>query len=84
MKKTLLSLAIASSFSGTAFALDFGQKVEALAKAQSYSLFGVISPLGASSNSSVTTATANADPKTLITLAPGLSAKVISSAPTST
>ncbi len=80
MNKTLLSLAIASSCAGSAFALEFGQKVEILAKAQSHSLFGVITPLGASSSTSVTAATANADAKTLITVAPGLSVKVISAA----
>lgn len=78
MKKTILSLAIASTFSGGAFAMDFGQKVEALAKAQSYSLFGVITPLGASSTASVSAATANADPRSLITVAPGLNVKVVS------
>ncbi len=78
MKKTILSLAIASTFSGSAFAMDFGQKVEALAKAQSYSLFGVITPLGASSTTSVSAATANTDPKSLITVAPGLNVKVVS------
>ena len=78
MKKTILSLAIASTFAGSAFAMDFGQKVEALAKAQSYSLFGVITPLGASSSTSVSAATAHADPKSLITVAPGLNVKVVS------
>lgn len=53
-----------------------------LAKAQSLSLFGVISPLGASSSMSLTAAQANADPVALVTLAPGLTAKVISADPT--
>lgn len=78
MNRTVLSLAIAGAFSSSAFAIDFGQKVEALAKAQSNSLFGVITPLGASSTTSVSAATANADAKTLITVAPGLSVKVVS------
>jgi len=69
MKKTLLMLAMTTAISTSAFAVDFGQKVELLAKAQSLSLFGVISPLGASSTTSLLAAAANANPAGLVTLA---------------
>src|SRR3569623_225978 len=78
MKKTLLTLAVTAAISTSAFAVDFGQKVELLAKAQSLSLFGVISPLGASSTTSLSAAAANANPAGLVTLASGLTAKVVS------
>lgn len=81
MKKTLITLAISATIANTAFAVDFGQKVELLAKAQSLSLFGVISPLGASSTASLTAAQADSDPAGLVTLAPGLTAKVVSADP---
>src|SRR3569623_1921477 len=77
MKKTLLTLAVTAAISTSAFAVDFGQKVELLAKAQSLSLFGVISPLGASSTTSLSAAAANATPAGLVTLASGLTAKVV-------
>lgn len=78
MKKTLLSVAVLSAVSTGAYALDFGQKVELLAKAQSLQLFGVVQPLGASSGASVSAATANATPTSLVTVAPGLTATVVS------
>ena len=78
MKKTLLSLAVLNAISGTACATDFGQKVEQLVKAQSFSLFGVVKPLGASSSASISADEANAHPENLITVAEGLSVKVIS------
>jgi secreted PhoX family phosphatase len=58
--------------------LDFGQEVEALAAAQSIKLFGVVKPLSASSTLSISAAMANADPTKLVTLAKGLTAKVVS------
>ena len=61
-------------------AADFGQKVEALAKAQSLSLFGVIAPLNASSTSNLTAAQINADPASVVTVASGLSVRVVSAA----
>jgi len=85
-KEILLSLAIASSvsLSGSAFAeldQDFGQQVEWLARAQSVKLFGVIKPLDDSSMISLSAAAANANPAKLVTLARGLTAKVISADP---
>src|SRR5690348_7644623 len=59
---------------------DFGQKVESLARAQSLSLFGVIAPLNASSSKNLTAAQIEADPAGVITVAPGLSVRVVSAA----
>ena len=78
MKKTLLSIAVLNAISGSVYAADFGQKVEQLAKAQSFSLFGVVNPLDASSSVSLSAADADADPASLVTVADGLSVKVIS------
>ena len=84
MKKTLISLAVISSFSSAAYAAqnqDFGLKVQSLAMAQSNKLFGVVQPLDESSTLSLTAAQADANPAKLVTLAKGLTAKVISAAP---
>lgn len=77
MKKLLLATAIAA-VAATANAADFGQKVEQLAKAQSFSLFGLIGTLSASSTTDMDAAAINANPAGLLTVAPGLSVKVIS------
>ncbi|HQR53885.1 MAG TPA: hypothetical protein PLZ79_11490 [Burkholderiales bacterium] len=57
---------------------DFGQQVEQLATAQSVKLFGTTGTLGASSAASLTQAQADANPAALVTLAHGLSARVVS------
>lgn len=80
MKTKLLALAIGTACAATAGAADFGQKVEALLKAQSLSLFGVISPLSDSSTAQITGTAAQADPTKLVTLAAGLTARVVSEA----
>jgi secreted PhoX family phosphatase len=80
MKTKLLALAIGTACAATAGAADFGQKVEALLKAQSLSLFGVISPLSDSSTTQITGTAAQADPTKLVTLAAGLTARVVSEA----
>jgi secreted PhoX family phosphatase len=77
MRKIILIAAITAV---SANAADFGQKIEALAKAQSYSLFGTLGTLGASSTTNLTAAQINADPTALLTVAPGLTVKVISAA----
>jgi hypothetical protein len=59
---------------------DFGQKVESLARAQSLNLFGVIAPLNASSSKNLTAAQIEANPAGVITVAPGLSVRVVSAA----
>ncbi|HEY3700523.1 MAG TPA: alkaline phosphatase PhoX [Spongiibacteraceae bacterium] len=78
MKKLLLAATIAVAVS--THAADFGQKVEQLAKSQSLSLFGTIGTLGASSSVQTSAADANADATKLLTVAPGLTVKVISAA----
>lgn len=75
MKKTIIVLAIGLAVTGTAKAIDFGQKVELLAKAKSAQLFGVKSPLDASS---IAQASASATGCELITVASGLKCEVIS------
>lgn len=78
MKKLMLAAAITAAAS--AHAIDFGQKVEQLTKAQSYSLFGIIKPLGESSSVQTSAADAEADPTKLLTVATGLTVKVVSAA----
>lgn len=79
MKKILfVAAAVATALS--AGAADFGQKVEALAKSQAFTLFGVGGTLGASSNLQRSAAELEADPRTAITVAPGLTVRVVSSA----
>jgi secreted PhoX family phosphatase len=59
---------------------DFGVEVERLARVQSLEFFGVFAPLGESSSISLSAAAADANPVALITVAPGLRAKVVSAA----
>jgi hypothetical protein len=59
---------------------DFGVEVERLARVQSLEFFGVFAPLGESSTLSLSAAVADANPAALITVAPGLRAKVVSAA----
>ena len=83
MNKKLIAASVALAIAGNigvASAADFGQKVEALAKSQSFSLFGVLGTLGASSTASLDATTANANPAALMTVAPGLSVSVVSAA----
>lgn len=61
-------------------AADFGQKVEALAKSQALSLFGVSGTLGDSSALQRSASQLNADPTSAITVAPGLTVRVVSAA----
>lgn len=79
--KKLLTLAVSAAISASAVAVDFGQKTEALAKAQSLSLFGTLGTLGASSSASLSAVQADANPAGLLTVAPGLSVKVVSAHP---
>jgi secreted PhoX family phosphatase len=82
MKMKVLSLAISTIFAASAaHALDFGQEVENEARQESLELFGTLGTLGASSTTSVDAATANANPLSMITVAPGLKATVVSAAP---
>jgi secreted PhoX family phosphatase len=78
--KKLVFVAAAVAAALSVHAADFGQKVEALAKSQSLSLFGVSGTLGASSAVQRTAAELEADPTSAITVAPGLTVKVVSKA----
>src|SRR5262245_9410389 len=79
--KQLSMLAVSAAMVLSASAADFGQKVEEKAKSQSVSLFGTQDTLDASSTSSLTAAQANANPAKLLTVAPGLTVKVVSADP---
>jgi hypothetical protein len=59
---------------------DFGEKVEALARLSSYSLFGTLGTLGASSTIQRSAEKLQAQPASALTVAPGLSVKVVSAA----
>jgi secreted PhoX family phosphatase len=79
--KKLVSLAVCAAIASSgAMAVDFGQKVEQLAKSQTLSLFGTLGALSASSGASLTAAQAETNPAALITVAPGLSVRVVSAA----
>jgi secreted PhoX family phosphatase len=60
---------------------DFGLFREDQLDAHSQQLFGIVSPVDASSEESIDAATADADPTRLVTLAKGLSARVVSAYP---
>jgi len=84
MKKvaTVIALIVALGIGvvGSALAgLDFGLDTQNLLKSKSQPLFGVGKPLDASSQDSISQATADADPTALVTLANGLSANVVTS-----
>jgi hypothetical protein len=78
MQKKLIALAIGAVLATPVMALDFGQKIEQQAKAQSLSLFGTLGTLAASSTASISAAAANADARALLTVAPGLNVSVVS------
>ena len=59
--------------------MDFGQQRDHLMHAQSRNLFGILRPLVSESTASVDLATAEANPLSLVTLAKGLRARVVSS-----
>ena len=82
MIRSLASMVgITLSASALAAAPDFGQQVEQLASAQAPTLFGTTGVLGASSTASVTHDEAEANPLTLVKLAHGLTARVVSARP---
>ena len=85
MKKTAMVFALVVALGiglvGSALAgLDFGLDTQNRLNAQSQPLFGVGKPIAASSQDSIDAETADADPTNLVTLAKGLSAKVVSAA----
>jgi secreted PhoX family phosphatase len=82
MKKRLAIIGIAlgavMALAGAAAAgLDWGMTRDALLASQSTSYFGVGKPLASSSSAQVTQAQAQADPTSLVTLAGGLHARVV-------
>jgi uncharacterized protein DUF839 len=81
------TVTVASTASGTDFrhrhhrpSLDFGERVEALARAQSFELFGTFGDLDESSTKSLSASAAEKDPAALLSLAPGLRVRVVSAA----
>lgn len=84
MKKLTLVAAIVAALGlgvvGSAFAaFDFGLDRDKSLAAKSQPLFGIGKPLESSSTASVDAATATANPRSLVTLASGLSARVVTS-----
>jgi secreted PhoX family phosphatase len=61
--------------------LDFGLLRDDQAASHSEQLFGIVAPVDASSTNSIGATDANADPTSLVTLAKGLSARVVSAVP---
>jgi hypothetical protein len=85
MKKTAMVFVLVAGLGiglvGSALAsLDFGLDTQNRLNSQSQPLFGVGKPIEASSQDSIDAQTAEADPTDLVTLASGLSAKVVSAA----
>ena len=82
---TLAASALTSAVGSSAFAhgdgfgqKDIGQQVEALIRAQSFRLFGIVTPLSESSTTSLTAAQIDANPAALLTVARGLRVRVVS------
>ena len=78
MKRKLICLALGATAASTASASDFGEKVEALARALSNQLFGIARPLAESSTASISAADADSDAASLVTAADGLRVTVVS------
>src|SRR5262245_7989853 len=80
-KRILIALVIglmATSAAAVA-TFDFAEFRDKQLDAHSEQLFGIVSPVDASSTESISAAQANADPTRLVTLAKGLHARVLSS-----
>jgi Alkaline phosphatase PhoX len=82
MYKNRILIALAAGFVATSAAalstFDFGMFRDKQLDAYSEQLFGIVSPVDASSTESISAAEANADPTRLVTLAKGLHARVVS------
>lgn len=74
------SVALAGAASATP-GVDFGAHRDALLRARATELFGITGPLESSSTHSVSPQVAEADPRSLVTVAKGLSVRVVSAAP---
>ena len=87
MKRTAMVVALVAGLGlgiglvGSALAgLDFGLDEQNLLASKAQPLFGLNQPIAASSKASISAATAEADPTALVTLAHGLSARVVTAA----
>ncbi len=76
MNKKLLALAISIATSSAAAAGDFGLNIQNLLRAQSFQLFGVVSPITTSETVSVPRVPGQSAPN-LIKLATGLNAQIV-------
>lgn len=74
-------MAAASAVVAHAFGPDFGLFRDQQLDAHSEQLFGIVSPVEASSTESIGATDANADPTSLITVAKGLRARVVTAVP---
>ena len=79
--RKLFCAVLCAAATGTASAADFGQSVEALAKAMSSRLFGTSGTLDESSSTSLSADQANTNPAALVSVARGLSVRVVSADP---
>jgi hypothetical protein len=82
-RKILIALGVVA-FATSAAAIatfNFGQFRDNQLDAHSEQLFGIVTPVAASSTESIDRTTANADPTALVTLAKGLHARVLSARP---
>jgi secreted PhoX family phosphatase len=79
----LIALGIAGCATNAAAVglFDFGSLRDNQLEAHSVQLFGIVEPLAASSTESIDAGTAEADPTSLVTLAKGLRARVVTSRP---
>src|SRR5262245_37804398 len=78
---SVVALAAASAVAaGPAAAVDLGMRMEQLLRALSVNLFGVLNPVQSSSLASVSAATAEANPVSLVTMAQSLQARVVTAA----
>ena len=78
-RKWLVAFAIVGFGTGAAAisGFDFGLFRDQQLDAHSLQTFGIVTPVEASSTASISAATAAADPTSLVTLAKGLSARVV-------
>src|SRR5262245_26514031 len=73
----VIGVVTAAASAGAFKDFDFGLFREHQLDAHSEQLFGIVSPIDASSTDSITAQQANADPTALVTLARGLQARVL-------
>jgi secreted PhoX family phosphatase len=83
MNKKLVVCGVAAALASAAAIAsppDFGQKVEALARSQALRLFGVFGVLAGSSSTDLSLAQIDADPRSAVNVARGLSVRLVSGA----